>query len=112
MSHHILIDRLNHIGICDNALKLIASFLTGRTHRIRLPPYTSDLKNIICGVPQESSLSPTLFNVYMIPLAHIVLCHGLNIISYADDTQLILSLTEDTATTRTNFMHAMTNVAD
>lgn len=45
-----------------------------------------------CGVPQGSSLSPTLFNVYMSPLAEIVHPFGIKIVKYADDTQLIVAL--------------------
>ena len=47
----------------------------------------------------------------MPPLTDIVRAHGLNI-SYADNTQLILSLSEDPATTQTNFHRCMTSVAD
>ena len=65
-----------------------------------------------CGVPQGSSLSPTLFNVYMTPLAEIVRHHGLNIVSYADDTQLILSLTNEPSTAKKNFHNGMKAVAD
>lgn len=46
---------------------MIASFLTKKTQKI------------ICGVPQGSSLSLTLFNTYMTPLANIVRAPGQNI---------------------------------
>ncbi|KAJ1165763.1 hypothetical protein NDU88_006180 [Pleurodeles waltl] len=48
----------------------------------------------------------------MVPLANIVPSHGLNIVSYVDDTQLILSLTKDPATAKTNLhnrLHAIAN---
>lgn len=70
--HHTLIDRLHQIGIPDDALR-------------SLPPFTSQTKHSICGVPQGSSLCPTLFNVYMTSLPDIFRSH-INIISYADDT--------------------------
>ena len=69
-------------------------------------------QKIICGVPQGSSLSPILFNTYMAPLADIVRSHGLNIISYADDTQFILSLSKDSITTKTNFHKCMTSITN
>lgn len=43
------------------------------------------------GVPQGSILSPTLFNLYLAPLASLAEQNGAKIISYADDTQLLFT---------------------
>ncbi|XP_078533484.1 uncharacterized protein LOC144819505 [Lissotriton helveticus] len=48
----------------------------------------------------------------MSPLAAIARQHNLNIISYADDTQLILSLTNDPAAARANLHEGMKDVAE
>ncbi|KAJ1115749.1 hypothetical protein NDU88_003971 [Pleurodeles waltl] len=48
----------------------------------------------------------------MSPLAAIARHHNLNIISYADETQLILSLTNDPATARINLHEGMKDVAE
>ncbi|KAJ1116180.1 hypothetical protein NDU88_004398 [Pleurodeles waltl] len=109
--HRTLIDRLGSAGIRGKALEWVISFLSGRTQRVRLPPFRSAATEIICGVPQGSSLSPTLFNVYMTPLANIARKHGLDIISYADDTQLILSLTNNPTSARTRLHDGMKEVA-
>ncbi|KAJ1149719.1 hypothetical protein NDU88_002524 [Pleurodeles waltl] len=45
-------------------------------------------------------------------LANIVRSHNLNIVSYADDSQLILSLTKDPATPKTNLHKGMKAIAD
>lgn len=44
-----------------------------------------------------SSLSPTLFNVYMSPLAETVRPFGIKIITYANDTQLVVALNQPNA---------------
>ena len=48
----------------------------------------------------------------MIPLASIIRSHDINFLSYADDTQLILSLMDKTPSTRIKFTACMTEIAD
>ncbi|KAJ1163585.1 hypothetical protein NDU88_004042 [Pleurodeles waltl] len=95
--HHTLRSRLSNAGICDRTLDWVTSFLTGRTQRDHLNPFCLEATKIICGVPGVRPPSRTIFNVYVDLLANIARSHNLNIISYADDTQLILSLTKDSA---------------
>ena len=45
-----------------------------------------------CGVPQGSSLSPILFNIYIQPLVESLASMQCQVYNYADDTQLILRL--------------------
>ncbi|KAJ1206659.1 hypothetical protein NDU88_002061 [Pleurodeles waltl] len=108
--HHTLRSRLSNAGIHDRALDWVTSFLTGRTQIVCLPPFRSEATKIICAVPQGSFLSPTLSNIYMALLANITGSHNLNIISYADDTQLILSLTKDSA--KTNLQEEMKDIVE
>ncbi|KAJ1200292.1 hypothetical protein NDU88_004116 [Pleurodeles waltl] len=110
--HRTLLTCLHEAGIQDKALNWISSFLSGRTQRVRLSPFRSEATNLICGVPQGSSLSPTLFNVYMAPLAQLARQHNLSILSYTDDTQLILSLTKDPHTTKANLHEGLKSIAE
>lgn len=58
VSHSTLITRFHNSRVQGPTLRWLASFLSNRTQQVSLLPCTS------------SSLSPTLFNVYMAPLAH------------------------------------------
>ena len=43
-----------YLGICGNALKLIKSYFSNRTQRVKIDDVLSDFANIICGVSQGS----------------------------------------------------------
>lgn len=89
-----------------------ASFLSDRMQWVRLRLYSSETKNLSFMVPQRSLLSPTLYNVYMAPLAHVIRSHGINIVSYTNNPQVILSLTDNNQITRTNFTTCMSSMAN
>lgn len=52
----------------------------------------SERTAMMYGVPQGAVLGPLLFNLYMLPLGHILQIYSVAYQSYADDTQIYLAL--------------------
>ena len=87
-----------HVGICDDALNLIVSYLSGRKQQVQIiiiiiiiDNIMADLASIICGVPQGSVLGPLKFCLYLLPLCSILKHHNIGYHINADDTQLYIS---------------------
>ena len=57
-----------YISFDGNALKLIMSYFSDRTHRVQIDGILSEFASIVCGVPQGSVLRPLKFCLYMLPL--------------------------------------------
>ena len=94
VDHSLLLKILKHeIGIKGTALSWFASFLKGRSQRIRLGHITSETITIKFGVPQGSVLGPVLFNIYIRSIYCYVKNLGFKIYGYADDHQLSKTLT-------------------
>ena len=82
----ILLDKLYHYGITDNALQWFKSYLTERQQFVTYNGVSSHKKTIKCGVPQGSILGPLLFLVYINDLYHV--CNKSIPILFADDVNL------------------------
>ena len=82
------------------------SYLTQRTQCVSVDNVTSELVNLVYGVPQGSVLGPLKFCLYTLPLDAIILYHGLNFHMYADDTKLYIAFDHSDSVSYLNQLNA------
>ena len=111
VDHDILIERLeNWIGLSGPVLNWFRTYLTDREYFVALGDHNSGNIRMTCGVPQGSILGPLLFNLYMLPLGSVISRHNVNYHSYADDTQLYISVEPDDYSAVNRLMECIADV--
>ena len=86
-----LLNKLNYYGIRGVANKWFASYLVNRKQYVQIGKTKSDIEFMNCGVPQGSILGPLLYLIYVNDISKSTNAH---ILSFADDTSLVISDTD------------------
>ena len=79
-------------GISGIALSWFSSYLTNRTQLVIVDGHVAQVSSLSYGVPQGSVFGPILFILYTKPLSDLIQCHSIESQSFADDTQLQVSV--------------------
>ena len=89
INHNLLLSKLSKLNLSEPSILWIKSYLTNRHQKTKFDKYISSSAEIKSGVPQGSIIGPLLFLIFTndLPSAFTDKCH---IMSYADDTQLII----------------------
>ena len=88
--YDILLSKLKHYGLQQNALQLLSSYLNDRSQYVQLDNVKSSSHAVTCGIPQGSVLGPLLFNIYINDITEA--STKFDFIMYADDTTLTSNL--------------------
>ena len=97
ISHTVLLQKLQALGVSSPSLDWFHSYLTGRCQRVRIHDTVSDLLPLKYGVPQGSILGPVVFTIYVNDLLSVPL-HRKSA-GHVDDNKLYLSFPSTNATT-------------
>ena len=90
VDHNILLKKLFRCGVRGNTLKLLQIYLHNRKQYIAYENSSeTEFKNVICSVPQGSTLGPILFLIIINNLYNSTLL--LETILFSDDTNLFYS---------------------
>ena len=86
VDHRILIKKLEHYGVRGAASDWLKSYLSNRKQFVNIDGCSSELLDVICGVPQGSILGPTLFILYVNDICNV--SNLVKFILFADDTNV------------------------
>jgi retron-type reverse transcriptase len=90
VDHDLLLNKLEKLGVIDDALQWIKSYLGERYFSTQVNDVKSKPLPLKMGVPQGSVLGPLLFTVYVKELGDLLREMNMRYNCYADDVQLLV----------------------
>jgi hypothetical protein len=92
VDHDSLLQKLENLGIRDDALRWLKEYMNNRFHSTDLGDTLSESIPLRMGVPQGSVLGPLLFTIYIRDLGECIQEMGIRYVVYADDVQLLVNV--------------------
>ena len=93
---------MHDIGINGSALQWFRYYLKDCITSIKVDRYVSASRDVVYGIPQGSVPGLALFNIYCIPLGHVIRMYNISYYMYADDTQLYMNFVDSEENTNKN----------
>ena len=87
VNHNTLLKKLETYGIRGNILQLLESYLHKRNQYVFVNNVMSNNQEVKCGIPQGSTLGPTLFSLHINDIAS---ASNFEVRLFADDTALMM----------------------
>ena len=87
VDHAILLKKIHDIGIRGKLFKVLKSYISGRTQKVRVANELSEEFLVTSGVPQGSILSPLLFLIFINDLPN--QCENIFSWLFADDAKFV-----------------------
>ena len=89
VNHEILIKKLQKLGFIGKLLEILRNFLENRKQCTSVNGYVSNQENVICGIPQGSTVGPLMYIIYVNDIISSIRC--CKYYMYADDTIIYTS---------------------